>query len=420
MQVADARRRTRRPARCWLASDLSRGHHRVRCSRSRAASPRSSQGWRPVTEVKSDARWTHRVRSRRSRDALFAKTDPGVPPFLLERGSSRAPMQLSFGPRDRGLPRRAHRLPRRAPRRRRRAGLRLRRGRPVRGAVATARHRPRLGARLAGDALRPRLDDPRLPARARRPRTRRRCRPSCTSRRWPAARVPRSMHFPGYAIVAPSLLEFGNDEQKQLVPAAIRGDTIWCIGMSEPNAGSDLAGLQTRAVLDGDRFVVNGQKVWTSYATIAQKCFVYVRTDPGRAEAQGHQPAHRRHGHARASRCARCATSAAPRTSPRCSSPTSSCPTENLVGDAERRLAPHPGFARARTRRAVGRRRQPARADRARRSSTSPAARGLDRRRRRPAPARVDVRAGREPARARLQGLHQLRPGHRPRPSTRT
>jgi alkylation response protein AidB-like acyl-CoA dehydrogenase len=93
-------------------------------------------------------------------------------------------------------------------------------------------------------------------------------------------RIPRSLHFPGYAIVAPSLLEFGNDDQKALVPAAIRGDTIWCIGMSEPNAGSDLAGLQTRAELDGDHFVVNGQKVWTSYAMVAEKCFVYVRTDP--------------------------------------------------------------------------------------------------------------------------------------------
>src|SRR5580765_5237810 len=93
-------------------------------------------------------------------------------------------------------------------------------------------------------------------------------------------RLPRSLHFPGYAIVAPSLLEYGTEEQKQLVPAAIRGDTVWCIGMSEPNAGSDLAGLQTRAVLDGDRFVINGQKVWTSYAQVAQKCCCYVRTDP--------------------------------------------------------------------------------------------------------------------------------------------
>jgi alkylation response protein AidB-like acyl-CoA dehydrogenase len=93
-------------------------------------------------------------------------------------------------------------------------------------------------------------------------------------------RIPRAGHFPGYAIVAPSLLEFGNDEQRAMAPAAIRGDTIWCIGMSEPNAGSDLAGLQTRAEVFDDHFVVNGQKVWTSYAMIAQKCFCYVRTDP--------------------------------------------------------------------------------------------------------------------------------------------
>jgi len=102
-----------------------------------------------------------------------------------------------------------------------------------------------------------------------------------------ARRTPRSLHFPGYAIVAPSLLDFGNDEQRALVPAAIRGDAIWCIGMSEPNAGSDLAGLQTRAILDGDRFVVNGQKVWTSYAMVAQKCFVYVRTDPDAPKHKG-------------------------------------------------------------------------------------------------------------------------------------
>ena len=60
--------------------------------------------------------------------------------------------------------------------------------------------------------------------------------------------LPRSLHFGGYAIVGPSLLEFGNDDQRALAPAAIRGDTIWCVGMSEPNAGSDLAALSTRAV----------------------------------------------------------------------------------------------------------------------------------------------------------------------------
>jgi alkylation response protein AidB-like acyl-CoA dehydrogenase len=99
--------------------------------------------------------------------------------------------------------------------------------------------------------------------------------------------VPRSLHFPGYAIVAPSLLEFGTPEQQALAPAAIRGDTVWCIGMSEPDAGSDLAALQTRAVLDGDHFVVNGQKVWTSYAMVAEKCFLYVRTDPDAPKHQG-------------------------------------------------------------------------------------------------------------------------------------
>jgi alkylation response protein AidB-like acyl-CoA dehydrogenase len=91
--------------------------------------------------------------------------------------------------------------------------------------------------------------------------------------------IPRSVHFGGYAIVGPSLLEFGDDAQRALAPAAIRGDTIWCVGMSEPNAGSDLAALSTRAVVDGDSFVLNGQKVWTSYAMVASKCFCYVRTD---------------------------------------------------------------------------------------------------------------------------------------------
>jgi alkylation response protein AidB-like acyl-CoA dehydrogenase len=100
-------------------------------------------------------------------------------------------------------------------------------------------------------------------------------------------RIPRATHFPGYAIVAPSLLEYGNEEQRKLVPAAIRGDTIWCIGMSEPNAGSDLAGLQTRAEVYADEFVINGQKVWTSYATVASKCFCYVRTDPAAPKHRG-------------------------------------------------------------------------------------------------------------------------------------
>ena len=99
--------------------------------------------------------------------------------------------------------------------------------------------------------------------------------------------VLRSVHFPGYAIVAPSLLEFGDEAQRAMAPAAIRGDVVWCIGMSEPDAGSDLAALRTRAVLDGDTFVVNGQKVWTSYAMVAERCFCYVRTDPGAQRHRG-------------------------------------------------------------------------------------------------------------------------------------
>lgn len=99
--------------------------------------------------------------------------------------------------------------------------------------------------------------------------------------------IPRSVHFVGYAIAGPSLIEFGNEEQRALAPAAIRGDTIWCAGMSEPGAGSDLANLSTRALDEGDHFVVNGQKVWTSYAMLASKCLCYVRTDPDASKHGG-------------------------------------------------------------------------------------------------------------------------------------
>ena len=99
--------------------------------------------------------------------------------------------------------------------------------------------------------------------------------------------VPRSLHFTSYGIAAPSLLEFGDARQRDLAVAAIRGDAVWCIGMSEPDAGSDLAALSTRAVLDGDRFVVNGQKVWTSYAMVSDWCLCFVRTDPDARKHRG-------------------------------------------------------------------------------------------------------------------------------------
>jgi alkylation response protein AidB-like acyl-CoA dehydrogenase len=93
--------------------------------------------------------------------------------------------------------------------------------------------------------------------------------------------VPRSCNPQGLSIITPSILDFGTEEQKlRYALPTLRAEVAWCLGMSEPNAGSDLAGLRTRAELHGDRFVVNGQKVWTSGAHDADYCFCFVRTDP--------------------------------------------------------------------------------------------------------------------------------------------
>src|SRR4029077_8719936 len=93
------------------------------------------------------------------------------------------------------------------------------------------------------------------------------------------ARLPLSSF--GIWMLGPALLKYGNEAQKkEHLPKTPAGRTRWCQGYSEPNAGSDLASLQTRAESDGDDFVINGQKIWTSYANYADWIFCLVRTDP--------------------------------------------------------------------------------------------------------------------------------------------
>lgn len=93
--------------------------------------------------------------------------------------------------------------------------------------------------------------------------------------------IQRTYNSQGLSIVAPSLLEFGTDEQKERwVMPTLRAEITWCLGLSEPGAGSDLASLSTRGELDGDHFVLNGQKVWTSGAEDAEYCWCFIRTDP--------------------------------------------------------------------------------------------------------------------------------------------
>ena len=92
----------------------------------------------------------------------------------------------------------------------------------------------------------------------------------------------------GLAMIGPTLLEMGTEEQKQRhIPRIVSGEAQWCQGYSEPGAGSDLAGLQTKAVLDGDQFIINGQKVWTSGAQYANWMFALVRTDPDAPKHDG-------------------------------------------------------------------------------------------------------------------------------------
>ena len=102
------------------------------------------------------------------------------------------------------------------------------------------------------------------------------------------AGVSRGIGGQGASMLVPTLLEHGTEAQKrEYVGPTIRGELLWCQGYSEPGSGSDLASLQTRAVVDGDDFVINGQKIWTSTAREAQMMFALVRTEPDARKHEG-------------------------------------------------------------------------------------------------------------------------------------
>ena len=99
---------------------------------------------------------------------------------------------------------------------------------------------------------------------------------------------PRGAQYMGVNWVGPIIMRHGTEEQQRKhLPPIARGEVIWCQGFSEPEAGSDLASLRTTARRDGDGWLVSGQKIWTSYATMAQWCFLLARTSKGEKKQQG-------------------------------------------------------------------------------------------------------------------------------------
>lgn len=100
--------------------------------------------------------------------------------------------------------------------------------------------------------------------------------------------APEVLNSNGISIFGMTLIRYGTEEQKKhYLPRMLKHEDIWCQGFSEPNAGSDLAGLQTKATDKGDHFVLNGQKVWTTIGPYANKCYILVRTDAGESKHNG-------------------------------------------------------------------------------------------------------------------------------------
>ena len=102
------------------------------------------------------------------------------------------------------------------------------------------------------------------------------------------AGAPVAAHWLGDRQVGPALLAYGSEEQKQdILPQVCKGEVVFCLGMSEPGSGSDLASLQTRANEEGDHYTLNGQKIWTSFAHVADYAYLVARTDPAAPKHRG-------------------------------------------------------------------------------------------------------------------------------------